>query len=86
MQTPASQADSAGKTLTLRHGSRCATLQNVHAEAGTDKTQIVLIAIAVVENKNIFGYRMTVYKGPDTAANLLGQFKATIGALYAANK
>jgi len=61
-------------------------LQKLHTEAGTDKTQIVLIAIAVVKNKNIFGYRMTVYKGPDTAANLLGPFKATIGALDAANK
>jgi hypothetical protein len=29
---------------------------------------------------------MTVYKGPDTATNLLATFKGTIAALYAANK
>jgi hypothetical protein len=61
-------------------------LQKMHTESGTEKTQIVLIAVAVVKNKNIFAYRMTVYKGQDTAANLLGPFKGTIAALYAANK
>jgi hypothetical protein len=63
-----------------------AQLQKLQTETGTEKTQIVLIAVAVVKNKNIFVYRMTVYKGPDTAANLLATFKGTIAALYAANK
>ncbi|MGB6541148.1 MAG: hypothetical protein WBF03_09775 [Xanthobacteraceae bacterium] len=61
-------------------------LQKLQTETGTEKTQIVLIAAAVVKNKNIFVYRMTVYKGPDTATNLLATFKSTIAALYAANK
>lgn len=61
-------------------------LQKLTTDNGSEKTQIVLIGIAVVKNKNIFVYRMTVYKGPDTATNLLGTFKSTIAALYAANK
>ena len=40
-------------------------LQKLQTETGTEKTQIVLIAVAVVKNKNIFVYRMTVYKGPE---------------------
>ncbi len=61
-------------------------LQKLQTETGTEKTQIVLIAVAVVKSKNIFVYRMIVYKGPDTATNLLAAFKDTIAALYAANR
>jgi hypothetical protein len=61
-------------------------LQKMQTETGTEKTQIVLIGIAIVKNKNIFVYRMTVYKDPATATDLLGTFKSTISALYAANK
>lgn len=46
----------------------------------------MLIGITVIKNKNIFIYRYTVYKGQDTAANLLTPLKATVAALNAANK
>jgi hypothetical protein len=63
-----------------------AMLQKMLTEAGTEKTQISLIAWTVIKKKWIFLYRYTVYKGPDTAINLLSEFKKTISALYAVNK
>jgi hypothetical protein len=61
-------------------------VQKMQVDNGSEKTQVILIGITVIKNKSIFVYRMAVYRGPDTAAGLLGQFKAMVATLSQANK
>jgi hypothetical protein len=61
-------------------------IQKMRTETGADKTQIILIAITVVKNKQIFAYRMAVYTDSDAVTALLAKFKGTVAALYGANK
>jgi hypothetical protein len=61
-------------------------IQKLHTEADTDKTQLTLFAVTIVKGKSIFVYRFAVYASSDTVTDVLAKLKATIAALYAANK
>jgi hypothetical protein len=63
-----------------------AQIMNAHVSNGADKTQIVLLALAVVKSKFIVLNRYRVYVGADAASDLLAKWKDTVAALYAANK
>jgi hypothetical protein len=63
-----------------------AELVKLQADNNSEKTQIALAAITVIKNKTIYVDRYTLYKDRDTAASLLDPLKATVAALYAANK
>jgi len=61
-------------------------IQKLQTDKGTEKTQIVLIAVTIIKNKYIYVYRMAVYTDSDAVTALLEKFKDTVAALYAANK
>jgi hypothetical protein len=61
-------------------------IQKLQTENRMEKTQLILIGIAVVKNKVFFVDRMTVYAGPDTAKNALAKLEDSVAALYAANQ
>jgi hypothetical protein len=56
------------------------------APNGADKTQIILLAQAVVKSKFIVVIRYGVYTSVDATSDLLAKWKDTVAALYAANK
>jgi hypothetical protein len=66
-------------------GCYAGEIQNLHAANGTEKTQLILIAVTVVKNKYIYVYRMAVYTSSDIVTALLRELKNTVAALYAAN-
>jgi hypothetical protein len=58
-------------------------------ESGADKTQVVVYAITVVKGKPVLIYHYGLYAradGADTVTNLLQKTKASVAAVYAANK
>jgi len=61
-------------------------IQKLRTEAGTDKTQLTLLAATIVKNKSIFAYRSAIYMNSDTVTQTLTKFKTDIAALLAANK
>lgn len=61
-------------------------ITKIQTDKGTEKTQIVLFAVTVVQNKIILIYRFAVYTDSGTATTLLTKLKGTVAALYAANK
>lgn len=63
-----------------------ALLQKLQTEVGTDKTQVVMIATAVVKNKNVFIYRIAVYVNSATVDRGLANLKADVRGLLAANR
>jgi hypothetical protein len=62
------------------------TVQQLHTEVGTEKTQLTLFAVTAVKNKTMFAYRFAVYMGSATVENTLAKLKDNVDALYAANK
>jgi hypothetical protein len=61
-------------------------IQQLHSEAGTDKTQLNLFAVTIIKNRNIFAYRFSVYNGPDSVTDALAKLKDDVASLYATNK
>jgi hypothetical protein len=61
-------------------------IESMQTTTGTQKIQLIPIAITVVKNKTVFVYRMTVYTDPDMLDGLLAKLKNTVAVLYAANK
>ena len=66
----------------------CYAAQAMKARApnGTEKTQIILLAITVVTSKFIVVIRYGIYSGADATADLLTKWKGTVAAVYAANR
>jgi hypothetical protein len=60
-------------------------VQQLHTEAGVDKTQLSLFAVTAVRNRTVFVYRFTVHKGSDSVIDTLEKLKSDVAALYAAN-
>jgi hypothetical protein len=63
-----------------------ALIQNIHTEAGTDKTQITAFAITTIKNRSVFAYRFSVYQNPQTVDAVFGKIKADVAALMSANR
>lgn len=63
-----------------------AQMMKARAPNGTDKTQIILLAITVVKSKSIIVIRYGVYAGEAATSDLLAKWKNTVAAFYAANK
>ena len=61
-------------------------IQKIHTEANTDKTQITVFAISIVNNKSVFSYRFAVYHNARTPDEVLRKIKIDIAALMAANR
>ena len=61
-------------------------LQKLRLDGNTDRTQVTLFAATTVKNKSIFVYRIAIYGNSDTIPSVLARLKATVAALYAANK
>jgi len=60
-------------------------IHKLRTEAGTDKTQLTLLAATIVKNKSIFVYRSAIYVNFGTITETLTKFKTDIAALLAAN-
>jgi hypothetical protein len=60
-------------------------VQNIHTEAGTDKTQLSLFAVTAVKNRTVFVYRFAPHNGSDSVVDGLAKLKADVTAFYAAN-
>jgi hypothetical protein len=61
-------------------------IQKIHTEADTDKTQITIFAISIVNNRSVFSYRFAVYRNSQTIDATLRKLKVDIAALIAANR
>jgi hypothetical protein len=61
-------------------------IQNMQATNGTQKTQLVLVAITVVKNKYVYVDRFSVYTTSDAVADELAKLQSTVVSLQAANK
>jgi hypothetical protein len=60
-------------------------IQQLHTEAGTDKTQLTVFAVTTVKNRTVFAYRFAVY-GPTSVDGLTAKLKNDVAALHAANR
>jgi hypothetical protein len=60
-------------------------VQQIHTEAGIDKTQLSLFAVTAVKNRTVFVYRFTVHTGSESVVDGLAKLKNDVAAFYAAN-
>jgi hypothetical protein len=60
-------------------------VQQVHTEAGIDKTQLSLFAVTAVKNRTVFVYRFLVHTGSNSIVDGLAKLKNDVAAFYAAN-
>ncbi len=61
-------------------------IQKLRVNDNTDRTQVTVFAATIVKNKAIFVYRIALYADSGTVSSALAKLKATVAALYAANK
>ncbi len=66
-------------------GCYAGLVQQIHTEAGTDKTQLSLFAVTAVKNRTVFVYRFAPHKGSDSVIKSLETLKKDVAAFYAAN-
>jgi hypothetical protein len=60
-------------------------VQQIHTQAGIDKTQLSLFAVTAVKNRTVFVYRFTVHTGSNSIIDGLAKLKNDVAAFYAAN-
>jgi hypothetical protein len=60
-------------------------IQQMHTQAGTDRTQLCLFAVTAVKNRTIFVYRFKLHRGSDSVIDGLAKLKNDVAAFYAAN-
>jgi hypothetical protein len=60
-------------------------VERLHTEAGTDKTQLTLIAATTVKNRRIYIFRSMIHTGPDTIDSGLAKLKADVAGFHKAN-
>jgi hypothetical protein len=61
-------------------------IQKLHTALDTEKTQVIVFAVTIVKNKNVFAYRFAPYANPESVGATLAKLKADVAALYAKNK
>jgi hypothetical protein len=66
-------------------GCYAGLIQQIHTEAGIDKTQLSLFAVTAVKNRTVFVYRFMLHTGSDTVVSGLAKLKKDVAAFHAAN-
>jgi hypothetical protein len=60
-------------------------IQQIHTEAGIDKTQLSVFAVTAVKDRTVFVYRFMLHTGSDSIIDGLAKLKKDVAAFYAAN-
>lgn len=85
-QVKVNQTSFIGVLAEDRNACYAGLIQQLHTEAGTEKTQVSLFAATIVKNRSVFVYRFAEHTGPDSVSNALANLKDDVAALYAANE